>query len=52
MITDHSTLITLIKIHELKGWQAKWIIKLQEYDFEIKHRTEKSNKNVNALSRL
>src|SRR5436305_15098463 len=32
--------------------RARWIMKLQQYDFEIKHRPGKSNANADALSRL
>src|SRR5436305_13127902 len=32
--------------------RARWIMKLQKYDFEIKHRPGKSNANAGALSRL
>ena len=52
VVTDYSALTTMMKIHESKGRRARWIMKLQEYDFEIKHRTGKSNRNADALSRL
>ncbi len=41
-----------MKTHEPKGQRAKWIIKLQQYDFDIKHRTWRSNKNADELSRI
>ncbi len=31
---------------------ARWIVKLQQYDFEIEHRHEKKHQNADALSRL
>ena len=42
----------MMKTHEPKGRRARWIMKLQEYDFEIKHRTGRSNRNADALLRL
>jgi hypothetical protein len=35
-----------------KGRKARWIMKLQHYDFEIVHRSGKENKNADALLRL
>ena len=35
-----------------EGRHARWIMKLQQYDFEIKHRPGKSNANADTLSRL
>ena len=53
IITDHSALKTLktAKI-PTKGRRARWIMELQQYDFEIKHRSGKENSNANGLSRL
>jgi hypothetical protein len=53
IITDHSALKTLktSKIPK-KGRRARWIMELQQYDFEIKHRPGKNNGNADALSRL
>ena len=52
IITDHSALKTLLTTRILKGRRARWIMKLQQYDFEIKHRSGKTNANADALSRL
>jgi hypothetical protein len=52
VVTDHSALTTLMKTHKPKGRRGRWIMKLQQFDFEIKHRTGRSNKNADALSRL
>ena len=53
IITDHSALKTLktAKI-PTKGRRARWIMELQQYDFEIKHRSGKENSNADGLSRL
>jgi hypothetical protein len=52
VVTDHSALTTLMKTHIPKGRRARWIMKLQQFNFEIKHRSGRSNKNADALSRL
>ena len=53
IVTDHSALKTLktAKIPK-SGRRARWMMNLQQYDFEIKHRSGKSNSNADALSRL
>src|SRR3954447_1601739 len=35
-----------------KGRRARWIMKLQQYNFTIKHHPEKVNSNADALSRI
>lgn len=35
-----------------KGRRARWVMELQQYRFEIIHRSGKENKNADALSRL
>jgi len=53
VITDHSALKTLKTVKcPKKGRRARWIMELQQYDFEIKHRPGKQNNNADALSRL
>ncbi len=52
IVTDHSALTMMIKTHEPKGRRVRWIMKLQQYDFDIKHRTGRSNKNADELSRI
>ena len=34
------------------GRRARWILKLQQYDFKIQHRPGKTNANADALSRM
>ena len=52
--TDHSamTYIKNNKINELKGRIAKWSLRIQPFDFIIKHRAGKKNANADVLSRL
>ena len=51
IITDHSAL-TWLHTSAMKGRRARWILRLQPYNFEIKHRPGKDNANADALSRL
>ena len=51
-VTDHSALKTLMTAKLIKGKRARWAMKLQQYTFKIKHRSGKSNKDADALSRL
>src|ERR1043166_3064107 len=52
IITDHSTLKAIQNTKEPKGRRARWIIELQQYRFEIIHRSGKSNANADALLRI
>ncbi|GBN43089.1 Retrovirus-related Pol polyprotein from transposon 297 [Araneus ventricosus] len=49
--TDHASLRWLLNFREPEGQIARWIQRLQEYDFEIQHRKGTSHGNVDALSR-
>src|SRR6266480_2800954 len=51
-ITDHSALKSLQKVENPTGRRARWIMKLQQYNFEVVHRAGKSNKNADAMSRI
>lgn len=48
VVTDHQCLTWLQGLKEPKGRLARWIVSLQEYQFQIKHR----NGNAGALSRF
>src|ERR1044071_6052400 len=52
IITDHKVLETLRK-HELPmiGRRTRWILKLEQYNFQIIHRSGKKITHVDALSR-
>ena len=50
--TDHGALTWLMSFKEPEGHMARWLEKLQEYDFEIKHRSGRKYTNADALSRL
>lgn len=49
--TDHSSLTWLQNFKEPEGQLARWIEKLQEYNFTILHRQGKQHQNADALSR-
>ena len=51
LITDHSALSWLHSI-EAKGCIGRWVIELQEYDFDVKHRPGSDHGNADALSHL
>jgi hypothetical protein len=52
VITDHAALKGLTDGKEQTGRRARWVMKLQQFDFKIVHRSGKKIKNVDALSRL
>eukprot|EP00731_Ephydatia_muelleri_P030863 Em0022g377a len=50
--TDHSSLIWMQNFKEPEGQLARWLEKLQEYDFSILHRQGSRHSNADALSRI
>ena len=50
--TDHSALKYLKTAKIPEGKRMRWLLRLQQYNFEIKHRAGRENKNADALSRL
>ena len=51
VITDNNALRWLHSL-EPKGRIARWIMDLQEFEFDIQHRPGNANQNADALSRL
>ena len=49
--TDHENLKYFREPHKLNGQQAQWYLKLQDYDFTLKHILGKTNMKVDILSR-
>jgi len=48
---DHENLKYFKEPHKLNGQQAKWYLKLQDYDFILRHIPGKTNIKVDILSR-
>ena len=49
---DHSALLYLVNKQALTGWLARWMLLLQEFDFEIQHRPGVQHAIADYLSRL
>ena len=49
--TDHENLKYFQEPHKLNGRQARWYLKLQDYDFILWHISEKTNMKADILSR-
>ncbi|GBN63648.1 Retrovirus-related Pol polyprotein from transposon 297 [Araneus ventricosus] len=49
--TDHASLRWFLNFRKPEGQIARWIQRIQEYDFEIQHRKGTSHGNADALSR-
>lgn len=50
--TDHSSLKYFVNQAGLSGRLARWVLLLQEYEFEIQVTTGKHHENADFLSRL
>ena len=48
--TDHSALQWLMSFRNVQGQLARWLQKLQQYDFDVIHRAGKNHLNADALS--
>ena len=53
LVTDHRPLSWLYikSLKEPRGRIASWILQLEEYEWDIKHRPGKEHTNADALSR-
>jgi len=49
--TDHENLKYFREPHKLNGRQARWYLKLQDYDFTLKHIPRKMNTKVDILKK-
>ena len=53
VVTDHQALTWLMKNeNSLKGRRARWVLKMEPYDFEIIYKEGREHKNADALSRM
>ena len=49
--TDHKNLKYFWELHKFNGRQARWYLKLQDYNFVLRHISGKANTKANVLSR-
>ena len=49
--TDHNSLRYFLTLKDLNERQQKWVIKIQEFDFDIEYVKGKNNVVADALSR-
>jgi len=49
--TDHASLKWLLSFKDVEGQLARWMEKLQQYDFEVTYRKGKLHANADGLSR-
>lgn len=52
LVCDHRPLTWVFSIKDPGSRLARWRLKLEEYDYEIKYKPGKINKNADALSRI
>ena len=52
IVTDHGALTWLYSFKEPDGLLARWIEKLEQFDFEIKHEAGKKIPHADCLSRV
>ncbi|XP_043263448.1 uncharacterized protein LOC122403783 [Colletes gigas] len=51
LVTDHRPLVWLHSVKDPTSRLAKWKLKLLEYEYDVVHKSGKTNKNADALSR-
>ena len=49
--TDHAALTWLLQMKNPEGQVARWLERLQQYHFKIRHRAGKLHNNADSLSR-
>ncbi len=49
--TDHASLQWLRNLRDVEGQLARWVMSLQEFDFQVQHRPGTRHGNADALSR-
>ncbi|GBG68935.1 hypothetical protein CBR_g3634 [Chara braunii] len=52
LVTDHQPLLSLRNNTDYTGTLGRWVVRMQDYDFDIRHRATRQHGNADGLMRL